>query len=245
MMTLKKTRLALLVALLSSSAVYADSERGEKPQDPVTTGAQSDANVGSVHDDTVDAPDDTWQSANGRRSDRATPGLSAADKENASDRDEKANADASDQLKASETDDAQQNQQAARESQSQQGSQARTGDDNAHVVHFDFDSAELNDQAKIELRQAVERLQGQNENLVVTVSGHTDATGPEQYNKDLAERRANAVRAFLQDSQLQVSNIDVQALGEDQPVSSNETESGREENRRVEISASGEGDAAE
>lgn len=68
--------------------------------------------------------------------------------------------------------------------------------------------------------------------------GHTDALGAADYNRALSLRRANAVRDFLSTRQsLSDVSMDVRGGGEAEPVADNETESGRQRNRRVEILA--------
>ncbi len=105
----------------------------------------------------------------------------------------------------------------------------------AHVVHFEFDSSELTDKAKENLQPLVNQLQSGDQSLVVGLAGYTDATGPEEYNKDLAERRAEAVKQHFAEYDVDVKNWDVEAPGEEQPVASNDNVQGRQENRRVEI----------
>lgn len=103
-----------------------------------------------------------------------------------------------------------------------------------HTVYFQFDSAELTNDAKYKLSQLVEEMEGKNEPVSITLAGHTDQTGPEPYNEDLAERRAEAVKEFLKQNELEVSNVDIRAVGEARPVSEQEAE-----NRRVGIEPEG------
>jgi outer membrane protein OmpA-like peptidoglycan-associated protein len=69
----------------------------------------------------------------------------------------------------------------------------------------------------------------------VVIEGHTDATGPETYNLTLSQQRADAVRDFLAQNGIEASRITARGHGEAYPVASNETEAGRQQNRRVEI----------
>lgn len=103
-----------------------------------------------------------------------------------------------------------------------------------HTVYFEFDSAELTSDAKDELSHLVEEMEGKNEPVSLTVAGHTDQTGPEPYNEDLAERRAEAVKEFLNQSELEVSNVEIRAVGESRPASGEAAE-----NRRVGIEPEG------
>jgi outer membrane protein OmpA-like peptidoglycan-associated protein len=72
----------------------------------------------------------------------------------------------------------------------------------------------------------------------VTLTGHTDNVGTEQYNQGLSVRRANAVSSYLVKKGISKNRIIVQGVGEKQPVASNDTEEGRQKNRRVEFSIS-------
>ncbi len=69
----------------------------------------------------------------------------------------------------------------------------------------------------------------------ITIAGHTDSNGTEQYNQDLSQRRANAVANYLISRGVSPSRVTAVGMGENQPVASNETSYGRAENRRVEI----------
>lgn len=67
------------------------------------------------------------------------------------------------------------------------------------------------------------------------IVGHTDSTGPEEYNQRLSERRAEAAAAFLMEQGIRPSHIRTLGKGESEPVASNDTPEGRQLNRRVEI----------
>jgi outer membrane protein OmpA-like peptidoglycan-associated protein len=70
---------------------------------------------------------------------------------------------------------------------------------------------------------------------LVEVAGHTDSTGSAQYNQELSERRANSVAAYLRSRKVQGDRLMVVGAGESYPLASNDTPSGRQMNRRVEI----------
>ncbi len=70
---------------------------------------------------------------------------------------------------------------------------------------------------------------------LVRVEGHTDSRGSDAYNMDLSIRRANAVRTLLVQRGVADSRIDAVGYGETMPVATNDTEAGRQRNRRVEI----------
>jgi len=70
---------------------------------------------------------------------------------------------------------------------------------------------------------------------VVEVAGHTDSTGTDAYNQSLSERRAASVSQYLQSQGVSSQRLITVGLGESMPVADNSTESGRQLNRRVEI----------
>ena len=72
-------------------------------------------------------------------------------------------------------------------------------------------------------------------NSTIQVVGHTDNTGAAAYNVDLSQRRAVAVRDILIGAGVPTGRLQAYGVGEDQPIASNLTESGRAANRRVEI----------
>jgi len=99
---------------------------------------------------------------------------------------------------------------------------------------FALNSAKLTDKAKSELIDVIHLL-NQYPQAVVHVTGHTDATGAEQYNQKLSERRASAVADYLTEHDVDISRITIKGMGELQPIASNSTQAGRNKNRRVEI----------
>jgi len=76
--------------------------------------------------------------------------------------------------------------------------------------------------------------------LNLEVEGHTDSVGTEEYNMQLSEMRANAVRDYLIHEGINSSSVAARGFGEDQAVATNDTAAGRQENRRVELVVSGE-----
>jgi OOP family OmpA-OmpF porin len=84
------------------------------------------------------------------------------------------------------------------------------------------------------LNQAAALLQ-KHERVVVEVAGHTDSKGSEEYNQGLSERRANAVKDYLNSKGVRASRLTARGYGESRPVASNDTDEGRAENRRVEL----------
>ena len=82
---------------------------------------------------------------------------------------------------------------------------------------------------------SVARVLKKYDNSTVLVSGHTDSTGSADYNLNLSRNRAQSVAAYLQGQGIKASRFEVMGLGSSNPIASNETASGREQNRRVEI----------
>jgi outer membrane protein OmpA-like peptidoglycan-associated protein len=70
---------------------------------------------------------------------------------------------------------------------------------------------------------------------LVEVAGHTDSTGAEQYNQELSQRRADSVATYLRSRKVQGERLLVVGAGQSYPVATNNTPSGRQLNRRVEI----------
>jgi outer membrane protein OmpA-like peptidoglycan-associated protein len=75
--------------------------------------------------------------------------------------------------------------------------------------------------------------------LKLEVEGHTDSVGTEDYNQRLSENRANSVRDFLVHEGINSSSIVARGFGKSQPVATNDTAAGRQQNRRVELIVSG------
>lgn len=101
-------------------------------------------------------------------------------------------------------------------------------------ILFDFDSSNLREEARVNLRELAESLR-EYEGTRVLVVGHTDARGSDDYNQSLSERRSGAARVYLMELGIQGDRIDAVGRGETEPVASNETDAGRQENRRVEV----------
>jgi outer membrane protein OmpA-like peptidoglycan-associated protein len=100
-------------------------------------------------------------------------------------------------------------------------------------MKFPVDQATLSPEAMARLDAFAERLKAENRNVYVEVQGHTDATGPKNYNYDLGEARAEAVRRYLNQKGVALNRIGTISYGPDSPVAPNTTREGRQENRRV------------
>lgn len=99
-------------------------------------------------------------------------------------------------------------------------------------VLFDFDKSELLEVSKEELNQLYQYLR-ENSNLKVEIYGHTDNEGLKSRNQELSEHRAKAVADYLILQGLNTSRIESLGFGSSQPVSTNDTEEGKQQNRRV------------
>lgn len=101
-------------------------------------------------------------------------------------------------------------------------------------VTFDFNSDRLTANARDLLVRTADALKGQPD-LQVELAGHTDSVGAAEYNRMLSQQRADAVRNYLLDLGVAADQLTAQGYGESEPVRGNETEEGRERNRRVEF----------
>ncbi|HEX7049206.1 MAG TPA: OmpA family protein [Longimicrobiales bacterium] len=101
-------------------------------------------------------------------------------------------------------------------------------------ILFDFDSAVLRAEARENLRNLAQSLQEHDQTEVVLV-GHTDAVGSDSYNQELSRRRAQSAVDYLVSLGVAPSRIRAVGRGETEPIASNDTEAGRQENRRVEV----------
>jgi OmpA-OmpF porin, OOP family len=101
-------------------------------------------------------------------------------------------------------------------------------------VFFAFDQATLLAESFPELDRII-TLMKEKTGMQIEISGHTDNTGPEQYNLGLSERRAKAVVKYLTEQGVEVSRITTTFFGESKPVDTNNNRDGRRKNRRVEF----------
>ena len=75
--------------------------------------------------------------------------------------------------------------------------------------------------------------------LHVSIEGHTDSVGGDDYNQTLSERRAQAVRDYFVQQGIASNNVEAHGFGKNEPIASNDTPEGRAQNRRVELVLSG------
>lgn len=101
-------------------------------------------------------------------------------------------------------------------------------------VNFDFDKNEIRPDSRPLLDAAI-RILKENPNVRISVEGHTDAVGSVDYNNALSRRRAEAVFRYLSKGGVERERMEVVGYGKSRPVASNDTPSGRAQNRRVEL----------
>lgn len=109
-------------------------------------------------------------------------------------------------------------------------------------IKITFDSGLMFDVNKSSLRPASQqnlqnlaKILNKYEDTNILLEGHTDATGSDEYNLELSRKRANSVSDFLASNKVQASRFTIMGYGESQPVADNETDTGRQANRRVEV----------
>ena len=107
-------------------------------------------------------------------------------------------------------------------------------------VLFEYDKADLKPGAMHSLEPLMTFLR-EHPDRTLLIEGHTDSTGSDSYNLELSQRRAEAVRNFLSSNGISVDRILARGYGESYPVTTNTTEAGRQQNRRVEVVISHEG----
>jgi len=103
-----------------------------------------------------------------------------------------------------------------------------------HDILFDLDRAILQPKSTKQLQDVVTLLKDQPD-LKIEVQGHTDDQGEVEYNRDLSQRRAEAVVAYLGLFGIDTDRLVPKGFGESKPVMENTTEEGRAKNRRVEL----------
>lgn len=101
-------------------------------------------------------------------------------------------------------------------------------------IFFAFDKDELTTASYPELERILEYLQS-GRIRKIEIAGHTDSTGPAEYNKDLSRRRARSVYKFFLSNDISATRLSSKGYGESQPVATNDTKEGRQLNRRVEF----------
>jgi OOP family OmpA-OmpF porin len=101
-------------------------------------------------------------------------------------------------------------------------------------VFFDFDKWDLRPESFVELDRVV-KLMTENPALEIEMSAHTDARGSDDYNFKLSDNRARSVMEYILSKGIAANRITSHGYGESKPVATNDTDEGRQLNRRVEF----------
>ena len=108
-----------------------------------------------------------------------------------------------------------------------------------HTISFKSGTAIIDAQGKTVL-DSIYGILKRGSRSKVTISGHTDSSGNEAYNRQLSKRRAEAVMEYLKNKGLNTIEYTIRGMGSSQPIDDNKTKQGRLRNRRVEIILEGE-----
>jgi outer membrane protein OmpA-like peptidoglycan-associated protein/tetratricopeptide (TPR) repeat protein len=101
-------------------------------------------------------------------------------------------------------------------------------------IFFDFGKASLRQESTSELLRLI-KLLNEVPSMHIEISGHTDAKGSSEYNQSLSDNRAKAVVDYLVKAGISTNRLSAAGYGKDQPIATNETEEGRQMNRRTEF----------
>jgi outer membrane protein OmpA-like peptidoglycan-associated protein len=102
-------------------------------------------------------------------------------------------------------------------------------------VKFEFGKAKLTPNATSVLDKLVQQVKSEGRALYIEIEGHTDSVGQEAWNVMLGEKRAAAVRSYLNENGLPLHAMNTISYGESRPIADNATGDGRSKNRRVVI----------
>lgn len=102
------------------------------------------------------------------------------------------------------------------------------------VINFAVDKSDIPEANKAVLDRAVEVMKNVPE-MELMILGHTDSDGDDAYNKDLSQRRADAVKDYLVSKGADASKLMTKGMGETDPIATNETDNGKFRNRRIEF----------
>jgi len=101
-------------------------------------------------------------------------------------------------------------------------------------VEFDTDKAIVKDKYYDDIKKVADFMK-QYPDATAMIEGHTDNVGNEEYNQQLSEKRAESVRQYLVGKfGIDASRLEAEGYGENRPIASNDSEEGRQANRRVE-----------
>lgn len=101
-------------------------------------------------------------------------------------------------------------------------------------IYFDYDKYDLLPESNVQLDELVTLLNSY-QSIKIAIHGHTDSRGSDRYNETLSNHRAKAVHDYLIQQNIDYTRLEFQGFGEIQPVDTNDTDIGRQHNRRVEF----------
>jgi OOP family OmpA-OmpF porin len=101
-------------------------------------------------------------------------------------------------------------------------------------VFFDSGKASLRPESSKELNELAEYMTLK-KTLVIEIAGHTDNVGAKEANQKLSEDRANSVRDYLMKKAIAPERVTAKGYGDTQPVANNDTDKGKQQNRRTEV----------
>ncbi|MCU0662805.1 MAG: OmpA family protein [Myxococcota bacterium] len=102
-------------------------------------------------------------------------------------------------------------------------------------VMFDYNKATIKVESHSLLADVAKVISEHKQISKIRVEGHTDSDGEDAYNKKLSQQRADAVKSFLVKAGIGRKLLEAVGYGEEKPIGSNDTEEGKEKNRRVEF----------
>ena len=102
-------------------------------------------------------------------------------------------------------------------------------------VMFEYNKAKIKVESNDLLNEVAEIIKKYPSLKKIAVEGHTDADGSEKYNKKLSQKRADAVKKFLIAAGVEEERLEATGYGEEKPIADNDTDEGKEKNRRVEF----------
>ena len=102
------------------------------------------------------------------------------------------------------------------------------------TLHFDHNSDVIREESFYDLKRLADMIQ-RHPNIKLRIEGHTDNVGSDSFNQDLSERRAQSVKRFLTHEGVDIGKLKALGFGESRPVATNDTDAGKQANRRVEF----------
>jgi outer membrane protein OmpA-like peptidoglycan-associated protein len=101
-------------------------------------------------------------------------------------------------------------------------------------IFYDFDKATLRPESVAELQRLLKIL-GENPRMRIRLLSHTDSKGSDDYNQKLSEARAKSVVSWLIEQGVPMARLEFRGMGESMPIDTNDTDEGRQNNRRTEF----------